>query len=92
MLAGVWLNDLVQVAAHEIGHALGLWHSRDVRALMHPNATYSRTWRIGHDDVWAVQRLYGKGVPESASPDVWPALMCAQHLVAIWPQKRGQSP
>nr|XP_020669175.1 matrix metalloproteinase-23-like [Pogona vitticeps] len=56
---GVWLNDLVQVAAHEIGHALGLWHSRDVRALMHPNATYSRTWRIGQDDVWAIQRLYG---------------------------------
>nr|XP_056705943.1 matrix metalloproteinase-23-like [Euleptes europaea] len=56
---GVWMNDLVQVAAHEIGHALGLWHSRDVRALMHPNATYSRTWRIGQDDVWAIQRLYG---------------------------------
>ncbi|XP_060622744.2 matrix metalloproteinase-23-like [Anolis sagrei] len=56
---GVWLNDLVQVAAHEIGHALGLWHSRDVRALMHPNATYSRTWQIGQDDVWAIQRLYG---------------------------------
>ncbi|XP_062987867.1 matrix metalloproteinase-23-like [Elgaria multicarinata webbii] len=56
---GVWLNDLVQVAAHEIGHALGLWHSRDARALMHPNATYSRTWRIGQDDVWAIQRLYG---------------------------------
>ncbi|XP_060098717.1 matrix metalloproteinase-23-like [Heteronotia binoei] len=56
---GVWLNDLVQVAAHEIGHALGLWHSRDIRALMHPNATYSRTWRIGQDDVWAIQRLYG---------------------------------
>ncbi|XP_067392665.1 matrix metalloproteinase-23-like [Emydura macquarii macquarii] len=57
--AGVWLNDLVQVAAHEIGHALGLWHSQDVRALMHPNATYSRTWRVGQDDVWAVRRLYG---------------------------------
>ncbi|XP_077204255.1 matrix metalloproteinase-23-like isoform X2 [Paroedura picta] len=56
---GVWLNDLVQVAAHEIGHALGLWHSRDIRALMHPNATHSRTWRIGQDDVWAIQRLYG---------------------------------
>lgn len=60
-LAGVWMNDLVQVAAHEIGHALGLWHSRDVRALMHPNATYSWTRRISQDDVWAVQRLYGTG-------------------------------
>lgn len=65
--AGVWLNDLVQVAAHEIGHALGLWHSQDVRALMHPNATYSRTWHVGQDDVWAVRRLYGKGVSGRAS-------------------------
>lgn len=62
------MNDLVQVAAHEIGHALGLWHSRDIRALMHPNATYSRTWRIGHDDVWAIQRLYGEGLSLEAAP------------------------
>ncbi|KAH0624292.1 hypothetical protein JD844_007989 [Phrynosoma platyrhinos] len=73
---GVWLNDLVQVAAHEIGHALGLWHSRDVRALMHPNATYSRTWRISQDDVWAIQRLYGEhptwqDFPEPRSPNIW---------------------
>ncbi|XP_077785780.1 matrix metalloproteinase-23-like isoform X3 [Podarcis muralis] len=67
---GIWLNDLVQVAAHEIGHALGLWHSRDARALMHPNATYSRTWRIGQDDVWAIQRLYGC-VDEKRQCQLW---------------------
>ncbi|XP_038673103.1 matrix metallopeptidase 23bb [Scyliorhinus canicula] len=56
---GVWLNDLVQVAAHEIGHALGLMHSRNVSALMHPNATFTGQRRITQDDIWGIQRLYG---------------------------------
>nr|XP_043887501.1 matrix metallopeptidase 23bb [Solea senegalensis] len=56
---GVWLNDLVQVAAHEIGHALGLWHSRDPQALMHPNATYTGQRNVAQDDIWGIQRLYG---------------------------------
>ncbi|XP_034404400.1 matrix metallopeptidase 23bb [Cyclopterus lumpus] len=56
---GVWLNDLVQVAAHEVGHALGLWHSRDPQALMHPNATYTGQRNVAQDDVWGIQRLYG---------------------------------
>ncbi|XP_072318261.1 matrix metallopeptidase 23bb [Eucyclogobius newberryi] len=56
---GLWLNDLVQVAAHEIGHALGLWHSRDPQSLMHPNATYTGQRSVGQDDVWGIRRLYG---------------------------------
>ncbi|MBN3298556.1 MMP23 protein, partial [Amia calva] len=56
---GVWMNDLVQVAAHEIGHALGLWHSRHPQALMHPNATHTGQRTISLDDVWGIQRLYG---------------------------------
>lgn len=46
------------VAAHEIGHLLGLSHSNDPDSLMYPYITAS----VGpeRDDIKKIQRLYGK--------------------------------
>ncbi len=72
-----WVNsetqnvDLLTVAAHEIGHNLGLDHSNDPNALMFPS--YSGPHRfLGNDDVAGVQSLYGLAAQPAESPEAPP--------------------
>ncbi|XP_056592049.1 matrix metallopeptidase 30 [Triplophysa dalaica] len=53
--------NLLLVAAHEFGHALGLDHSKDRTALMYPNYQYVNTngYKLPRDDRLGVQALYG---------------------------------
>jgi hypothetical protein len=68
--------DLLTVAAHEIGHTLGLAHSSAPNALMYPS--YSGPHRfLDDDDIAGVQDLYGvasdpPSAPEAPSQDATP--------------------
>lgn len=54
--------NLLAVAAHELGHSLGLSHSRDPSAIMYPNyrSRSSTQYSLSKDDVLGIQSLYGK--------------------------------
>ncbi|HEX6035080.1 MAG TPA: matrixin family metalloprotease [Anaerolineales bacterium] len=63
--------DLMTVAAHEIGHTLGLAHSSDPNALMF--ASYSGPRRfLSEDDVAGAQAIYGVGSAPEPAPEAPP--------------------
>ncbi|XP_007944197.1 stromelysin-1 [Orycteropus afer afer] len=62
-------TNLFLVAAHELGHSLGLFHSTNAEALMYPlynPLTDLARFRLSQDDVNGIQSLYG---PPPVSPD-----------------------
>jgi hypothetical protein len=70
-----WVNsnnqnvDLMTVAAHEIGHTLGLAHSSDPNSLIYPSYDGPRRF-LGQDDIAAAQDLYGVASNPQPAPSV----------------------
>lgn len=56
------IDEKISVVAHEIGHALGLGHSRFREALMYAESLESRT-KLGWDDIEGLSFLYPKEQP-----------------------------
>lgn len=67
-------TNLLIVAAHEIGHSLGLSHSQDQDSLMYPvYQGYKRGHRLSSDDTQGIQSIYGSRSHPRLTTDKWKA-------------------
>jgi len=61
-------KNLLWVATHELGHSLGLEHSRNRNAVMYPWYTaYNENMKLLDDDILGIQTLYGSRTKPSPS-------------------------
>jgi hypothetical protein len=67
--------DLVTLAAHEIGHAIGLDHSAVPGAIMRPSFSSVAQRTLHEDDVRGAQFLYGTRVPMRLAGTAAPAVV-----------------
>jgi hypothetical protein len=60
--------DLMTVAIHEIGHALGMAHSTDTSAAMYPAYTTTKE-AVDSDDIAGIRSLYNSRQQDSFNPN-----------------------
>ena len=64
-------TNLLFVATHELGHALGLGHSNKTKALMAPEMSLTGEVKLDIDDIQGIQALYGApGLPRPYVEDM----------------------
>ncbi|XP_031199684.1 stromelysin-2 isoform X1 [Mastomys coucha] len=64
-------TNLFLVAAHELGHSLGLFHSDNKESLMYPVYKFSTSpahFHLSQDDIEGIQSLYGAPPSFDATP------------------------